>query len=566
LLLLFAAAVVPYLRTLNYEYTYDDHSHVVRNAFLHDPSNLRRLVTEYFRLEVPDQTRPVLLLTHFLDRAVGGPGPKIAHLQSVLWHGIATVLVAKLGKAVGLGAGVAFGAGLLFAVHPALAEAVAGISNREDVLATVFSLAALLLSKRALSGRSGAAAAAVLCFATALLSKEVAVVVPLVFLPMVACLPGWRSAVSRRGVWQLAGGAGVVLVGWAALQLYMGTPGLRRDAGASPLRQATAFVGQPILAAGSALVVANAVYTAARVPDGDARQVHATLGIHHAAPVEAFRAVQLGVGYPTSSEYDLSRFRSPWAWLGSGIVLFGMAFGLSRVRRSAPVPFVSVLFAFIATLPVLIPPLLINPLADRFLYLPAVGACWALSYFALEGIPRAAARDVRDVGLPVFIVWLGLFFALSISSVARWQDDVALFSHATKWAPTSARAHQNLGAALLERSRVVEAEQSLLEAVRLDPSLVAAHYNLGTLSERLNRRPTAISHYLAGLAQQSIVGELGLRERMLFRVAPLLLRAQRAVELERVLERERRDYPANAGIGPATEQLAAFRAKSPRPP
>ncbi len=559
LLLLLLAAILPYLRTLNFEYCYDDHSHVVRNAFLADPSNLRRLFTQYFQLEVPDQTRPVLLISHFLDRAIGGPSPRVAHLQSVLWHGLATVLVAKLGRAVGLSAGVALGAGLLFAVHPALAEAVAGISNREDVLATVFSLAALLWAKRALPGHVGAALAAVSSFAVAMLSKEVAVIVPLLCATLVLVLPDWRRATSRRGVLILAGGAGVVLACWGALQLHLGTPGLKREAGASPLRQAAVPRVRPMVAATHALALADAAYRAARKPDAPGRRVHTALGVHHAVPVEAFRSVQLAFGYPTSSEYDLGPFRSAWAWLGALVVLLGVAFGAARVRRSAPVAFVSVLFAFIATLPVLVPPLLINPLADRFLYLPAVGACWALAYLTLEALPRAAGRDVRDIGLPVFVVWLGMFLALGVSSVQRWRNDVTLFSHAIRWAPNSARAHQNLGAALLERSQFAEAQRSLLEAVRLDPTLIAAHYNLGRLSERLNRRTVAVDHYLAGLSQPSIAGELGLRERMLRRLAPLLLRDRRASDLERVLARERKEYPANAAMGAAAEALAAAR-------
>jgi hypothetical protein len=312
-----------------------------------------------------------------------------------------------------------------------------------------------------------------------------------------------------------------------------------------------------MVAATHALAVSDAAYRAARKPAAPGRSVHTPLDVQHAVPVEAFRSVQLAFGYPTSSEYDLGPFRSAWAWLGALVVLFGVAFGAGRVRRSAPVAFVSVLFAFIATLPVLVPPLLINPLADRFLYLPAVGACWVLAFFTLEALPRATRRDVRDIGLPVFVVWLGVFVALGVSSVQRWRDDVTLFSHAIRWAPNSARAHQNLGAALLDRSQFAEAQQSLLEAVRLDPTLIAAHYNLGSLSERLNRRAAAVDHYLAGLSQRSVAGELGLRERMLRRLAPLLLRDRRVSELERVLARERKEYPANAAIGAAAEALAA---------
>ena len=566
LVVVFLAAVVPYLRTWGFEYTYDDHSHVVRNPFLQDPSNAWALLSRYFQLEVPDQNRPVLLMSHFLDRSLGGGAAGVAHLQSALWHGIASVLVSSLGRELGLRAHVAFAAGLLFALHPVLAEAVAGISNREDVLATVFALAALLLAKRALPGGLGAAAGAVLCFALAIFSKEVAVVLPLLFALALVWLRPWRAESTRRSVAALSVGAFIVLGGWLTVQLRLGTPGLKRDAGAAPLQQAfhPSAVQAPLSAVTSPLAVSAFAYTVAETPAIPGRDVHVRLGLHHALTVEAFRLVQLAVGYPTSSEYDLAVFKRPLAWAISLLVLFGVAAGGLRVRRSAPVAFVSLLFACVATVPVLAPPLLINPLADRFLYLPAVGACWVLSWCLLDGIPAWAGKDVRDLGLPLLLLWLGGFFALGISSIGRWKNDVALFSHAAKWAPNSARVHQNLGAALLEREQVVAAEAALLRAVRLDPSLIAAHYNLGRLSEQTNRRRSAIEHYQAGLGQRSVRGELPLRERILTRLGRLLLRAKRYDTLEQALEAERAAHPDNGAIADIAGRLEAARSRAKR--
>lgn len=520
---LFAVALVPYLRTLGFGYTYDDHAHVQRNAFLSEPSNLWRLLTEYFRLEVPDQARPVLLASHFLDRALGGGQPAVAHAQSALWHALATVLVACLGTRVGARPAVAFGAGVLFALHPALAEAVAGISNREDVLATVFGLGALLLARRGMEGKLAAAGLATSLFALALFSKEVAVVLPVLFLLFWRGVPSWRRRATRPGLLALGAGAVLALICFAVVQVRLGTPGLHRDAGASPLRGASAMSSGPPLAA----AVAPTLLAAPTLAAASERELHAPLAYVHALPLESFRLVQLTVGVPTSAEYDLAPFRSLSALLVGALLLFVVAAAAVRVRRSAPVVTLGLAWILVATAPVFAPPLLLNPLADRFLYLPAVGAAWILSFLALEGLPRLSGRDVRDVGVPAFLAWVGLFIALGIPAIGRWRDDVALFSHAAKWAPSSARVQLNLGAALRGVGQNRQAEVALREAARLDPALVAAHLDLGLLAERTQRRAEAIEHYRAGLAQHSIRGELGLRERMLSRLGELLLRRRR---------------------------------------
>ena len=80
----FAAFVTfaTYVRTLSFDFTYDDHHHFVDNAFVHDLSNLSRFLPwRYFESAIPDQGRPVLVLSELLDVALGASAAA-CHLHS----------------------------------------------------------------------------------------------------------------------------------------------------------------------------------------------------------------------------------------------------------------------------------------------------------------------------------------------------------------------------------------------------------------------------------------------------------------------------------------------------
>ncbi len=555
----FLVAVLPFLRTLGFEHTYDDHAHVVRNPFLKDPGNAWALLTRYFELEVADQSRPVLLWSHFLDRAIGGDAAWAGHLQSSLWHGAVAVLVCLLGRRIGLTTPVALGAGVLFAVHPACVEAVAGISNREDVLTTVFSLLSLLALSRALPGRVGYALLAALFYALALGAKELAIVVPLLA-GLLALAPSFRGKATRRGVGSLVIALGLVSAGFTAVQLRLGTPGLLRGAGSAPLMQATHRSLSPPVAA---LSVHWLRASPASPPPPGARQLHHPLRPEHGLSVQGFRLVQLAFGHPLSAEHDLRPLSHPLGLVFGALIVALAGLGAWVYRRPSLPIGVALGFVFVSFVPVGLPTLLINPLADRYLYMPAVGASWALSLTFLTLLPTQLKRPVEDVGTPLGLLWASAFLALSIRATGHWQNDVTLFAHAALSAPTSARAHQNLGAALMERRRGPEAEVALLRAAELDPSLLAARYNLGVLAEQDGRPSLAIERYQAALANPSVRGELPLRARTVDRLGRLLLRTGRFDDLARLVDRERDTLPDSEVVRELTRRLEAHPRRSP---
>src|SRR6266540_5814248 len=195
--------------------------------------------------------RPLATLTCALQWALHGPAPLPFHAVNVLLHAAATALVVLLARRVLVAAAPvraaagALGAGLLFAVHPAHVEAIAPLVGRADLLAAALGLAALLL---ALSPRPRwriAAASATL--AAAVLSKEIAATVPLLYLLVAFLLPAAAGLGAKPGLGTperrraLLAAASVA----AALALAVAPYFLLKPGGAGVPQQARWFEGQP---------------------------------------------------------------------------------------------------------------------------------------------------------------------------------------------------------------------------------------------------------------------------------------------------------------------------------
>ena len=158
-LVLMAIAFVSYLPALWNGFTYDDRTVISDAEHLLSHLSLapKLLSSEYFALSGEATFRPAVTLTYMIDRNLGGGAPWVFHLDSVLWHVAAVALVFALLLRLRAGSRPAGVIALLFALHPALTEAVDSVSFREDVLSTALGLAALLLLLRARElERSGA--------------------------------------------------------------------------------------------------------------------------------------------------------------------------------------------------------------------------------------------------------------------------------------------------------------------------------------------------------------------------------------------------------------------------
>jgi len=203
------------------EFIWDDQILVVENLLTDDWHNLPRFFTVSLWESTPvvdpvrSFYRPLMLLELWLDRAlVEPPVPWLHRLHNLAWHGAGVALLWALLVRLRPGRWLALPAAALYALHPLQSEVVSFTSARNDAMASALMLGALLvlwperasLRKLVLGGA---------LFGLALLSKEVAVVTPVVLLGLDLCHRGRLGGRSRYVA------LAAVLAGWAALRLAL---------------------------------------------------------------------------------------------------------------------------------------------------------------------------------------------------------------------------------------------------------------------------------------------------------------------------------------------------------
>lgn len=124
---------------------------------------------------------PLSTFSYSLNYRFSGLDPKAYHATDLLLHLANTGLVMLLVSLLLPGVWTAFFTALLFAVHPAHVESVAWAAERKDVLCAFFYLSSLIAWRLRGKGRR-TYLASLLLFVLALLSKPMAVSLPLVLL------------------------------------------------------------------------------------------------------------------------------------------------------------------------------------------------------------------------------------------------------------------------------------------------------------------------------------------------------------------------------------------------
>jgi hypothetical protein len=179
--------------------------------------------------------RPLMLLSLAFDRALiadisSQAGATLSHVHSLLWHlGAVGALYAVLVRL--FAPMTAMTGALLLAVHPLNAEVLALVAARNDSMAAVFTLVALglVIDKDARPGRLVGAGLLFLC---GMLSKESAVLGPLMLLTL--DLARWRrpGALLRYLPFLIAGGVYMYLRHMAQIN-----QGIQLDAGMGMLQE-----------------------------------------------------------------------------------------------------------------------------------------------------------------------------------------------------------------------------------------------------------------------------------------------------------------------------------------
>lgn len=457
LLLLFGVAFAVFANTFGNGWTYDDFPVIVDNPDV-------RSLTAFLRDSYPG--RPLRELTYLLDYRLFGYAPAGWHLQQIFWHALCGVLVYLLGRRLRLSHWFAGLAALLFLLHPIQVEVVANLSHRKDSLALAFGLLSILAYIRFLQcprGGWGWFVGAVACFGLALLGKQTAVAVPLVWLlGEMLGIAGPRRLLWARPAWSLA--AGFLLATGGVWWLT----GFGRGANlVAAMRETLAF---------------KANYFGPF-----------EVGIYYLTVLKSWMFMGLKLLWPVNLALEYTfpvakRLADPWVLAGGGMLL-AAGIWLGRGWRRWPVACWLLLAGGLFFLPTanLVPMTYLA--ADRYFYAPL--AFWSL--LVACGLQRSALSGRAVVA--VFLLVLVVLAGLSWRQCAVWRSPQTLWRQALRVSPDSAFALNNLGNIALLAGRTGEAEDYYRRSVAVNPLNPTAHYNLGMLAERRGDLRSALRHY-----------------------------------------------------------------------
>lgn len=181
LLLLFVAPVVLYYKSLFYEFSPMDEQWLIvrRIDLLKDWSNVLASFSEpvgeiYYR--------PLLNISFIIDAHTGNLNPFFFHLTNLILHVVCVFLVYVLLISLYVERLPALLFSLFFALHPSLVHAVVWVPGRNDILLALFALLSLLaLINYTQKGKFSFLTLHFLFFALALLTKETAIVLFVIF-------------------------------------------------------------------------------------------------------------------------------------------------------------------------------------------------------------------------------------------------------------------------------------------------------------------------------------------------------------------------------------------------
>ncbi len=446
-LLAFVVAFLAYLSTLGHGFVFDDMSLILQNPHV---TELR-----WGDILSTSEYRPVRTLTYALNYLIGGANPFGYHLLNVVLHAVNAVLVYFLFLTWSRMTPIAFVGALIFALHPVQTAAVAYVSGRKDVLATLFVLAAChCYTSFRLKGGKLRLVLAFLLFAVGVLAKEVAAVFPVLVLLMDVVL--LRSANEE---------------GNADRSLF-------RRIGVVLRRRPIAY------AAAGAFFLGAAYYAVFLIKAS--RMIGFWGGspaIHYGTSFKLFaHYLKLTlVPRPLIADYRgqvfnlSSGFLDP-ATLVSVAALIGFIILAVKLERRHPHSAFGLFWFLAALLPVLqfIP--FHELAADHFLYLPLVGMAF-VGGNAFHWLAEAYGRRVRDVLVLCLVI---VFAILTIERNGDWKDELSLWTATYKTAPGSFRANQYLGQIYFPRNPEKAIEHTK-RAIELDPKGATSWANLGAM-------------------------------------------------------------------------------------
>lgn len=447
---------------------WDDDHHVFDNPLVKTASFSN--IFSIFQTAVNKTYIPLTTLSFNIEHFFFGLDPFVFHLNNLLLHILICLLIYQLFCRMGFDSMTAFLAALLFGIHPMHVESVAWITQRKDLLYSLFYLISMisywdhLIKQRQLSYLSS------IFFALlSILSKPMALSLPLTLLIL-----DWyyHGRLNKKAVFKKIPHLIFILpIAWITYSLN------------------------------------------ARVPFGN--------------PLESFLIwtwsatfyiKKLLTPFVLIPLYQLPQPLNPLnpSYASSLFILAALPFVILALRRDRLFIFASTFYALSTfflwrydnTVDITI-------VGDRFMYLPSLGICLWLAHKASEHLKRNNFLPKAFIAVIV-----GLLAFQTFQQCRIWQNDLSLWGHQLKHEQRVPLAYNSYAVALSKMKDDTGALKALDEAIKLKPDYARAYYNRGHIYVRYGRYEEALKdldsailydpiHFGALLDRGTTYGRLG---------------------------------------------------------
>ncbi|MBN1871686.1 MAG: tetratricopeptide repeat protein, partial [Candidatus Omnitrophica bacterium] len=135
-------------------------------------------------------------------------------------------------------------------------------------------------------------------------------------------------------------------------------------------------------------------------------------------------------------------------------------------------------------------------MAEHWLYIPSIGFFIIIARILRMLYVKKSFKIVSIASTAVLIIFLTV---LTIQNNRYWQNGITLYERTLKYAPDRAVLYNNLGILYADRGDTQEAIELFKKAVQLDPSYVYAYNNLGKAYNMIGNKKEAMDYYKKAL-------------------------------------------------------------------
>lgn len=424
-IIIILACFAAYSNTLSAKFVWDDAPLIRNNPYITSFKYLPNFFSEdIWDIGLQNMTsgyyRPLLGLSFMLDYHFWKMDPFGFHLTNLILHILICLLIFALIEKLFARRSVAFFTALFFGVHPVHTESVSFICGRVDLICLFFMLGSLWLFLEYLGSRKAMLYILSLAgFMAALLVKEMAVIFPFLLIGIdYLCIAKLRARRIIKNTFYLHMGFFLVMGAYLLLRYY--------------------FVGWEFMQSKN-FIFSNFTYGTSLF--WRPFTVLKIIAYYFRVLLFPFNLNADYIFPPANSFFELPVI--------TGLIIVAGLFylALKCAKKNVIVTF-AVFWLFITYFPVsnIIPSG--NIFAERYLYIPSIGFCLAVSFFVV----RISQLKVKTTSLnwqkSVFLLFILVNLVFLRATFERnkvWRNEFTLWYETSLVSPDSGRAHLNLG-------------------------------------------------------------------------------------------------------------------------